>query len=111
MDKEQKEEIALFRFGVISDLVSTRLDPGETTQLVREKSRQRWNIPYSNRTRLSESTIRRWLRLYENSGRELSSLYPANRSDRGKSRLIDEETILYFEKHIQDLIRKQSNQT
>ncbi len=95
MKNKQQEEIALFRFGVISDLVgATRLEHGEFSRLIREKSRQRWNIPFSNRTRLSEGTIRRWVNLYEASGRQFSSLYPAHRSDSGKSRKVDEETIL-----------------
>lgn len=94
MDNKQREEVALFRFGVISELVSSRLNPGELTGLIRQKSEQRWDIPYSNRTRVSAATIRRWLRLYEQGGRELSSLYPAGRSDRGRSRKIDEETVL-----------------
>lgn len=94
MDKKQQEEVALFRFGVISDLVSARLDPGELTEHIRTKSNQRWEIPYSGRTRVSQSTIRRWLRLYEGSDRNLQSLYPASRCDRGKSRRVDEETIL-----------------
>jgi len=95
MQNKQWEEVALFRFGVISDLVgATRLEHGEFAKLVREKSRQRWNIPFSNRTRLSEGTIRRWVHLYEISGRQFSSLYPAHRSDSGRSRKVDEETIL-----------------
>jgi len=95
MKNKQQEEIALFRFGVISDLVgATRLEHGEFSRLVQEKSAQRWNIPYSNRTRLSESTIRRWVKLYEASGRQFTALYTERRSDRGRSRQVDEETIL-----------------
>ncbi len=95
MKIKQLEEIALFRFGVINELVgATRLEHGDFSQLLQEKSKQRWNIPSSNRTRLSSSTIRRWVKLYEASGRQLSSLYPVRRSDRGKSRQVDEETIL-----------------
>jgi len=94
MDKQHQKDVALFRFGVISDLVCSRLDSGEMTGLIRRKSEQRWQIPHSDRTRISESTIRRWVRLYEQSGRQLSSLYPATRSDRGRSRRVDEETIL-----------------
>ena len=94
MDEKQREEVALFRFGVISDLVCSRLDPGELIELISRKSRQHWQIPHSGRTRISESTIRRWVRMYEQSGRQLSSLYPACRSDRGRSRRVDEETIL-----------------
>lgn len=94
MDEKRQEEVALFRFGVISDLVCTRLDTGEMAEHVRKKSHQRWQIPYSGRTRISQSTIRRWVRLYESSGRQLHSLYPATRCDRGRSRRVDEETIL-----------------
>ncbi len=94
MDAKQQEEVALFRFGVISELVSTRLDPGGMAEQIRAKSNKRWDIPHSGRTRISQSTIRRWLRLYERSDRQLQSLYPASRCDRGKSRRVDEETIL-----------------
>lgn len=94
MDSKHQEEVALFRFGVISDIVCSRLEQGELTQKIREKSERRWHIPYSKRTRLSESTISRWVRLYEKSGQDIKSLYPVHRSDRGRSRIIDEETLL-----------------
>jgi len=95
MTDKEREDVALFRFGVISDLVgATRLDHGEFGRLVQEKSRQRWNIPYSGRTRLSTSTIRRWVALYEKSGRQLGALRPEPRSDIGASRQVDEDTVL-----------------
>jgi len=94
MQEKQREEVALFRFGVISDLVCSRLAPGEMTERIREKSRQRWFIPSSGRTRIAESTIRRWVSLYLGSGKQLASLFPHERSDRGRSRRVDEETIL-----------------
>lgn len=94
MDDKQREEIALFRYGIISELVGSRLEHGEFAQLVRDKSNQRWRIPYSNKTRVSQSTIRRWVTLYEANGRQLSALYPTHRSDRGMSRRVDDETIL-----------------
>ncbi len=94
MNQEQREEIARFRFGVISDLVGgMRLNPGEAAGIIRHKSEQQYNIPHSHRTRISESTIRRWVRQYESGGRKLKALYPVQRSDRGKSRRIDDETI------------------
>lgn len=103
MQKKEREEVALFRFGVISDLVCARLEPGELTEKIGEKSQQRWHIPCSGRTRISTSTIRRWIRLYEKSGRQFSSLYPAPRSDRGRSRRVDEETILSLVKMRKEL--------
>lgn len=94
MDEKQREEVALFRFGVISDLVCSRLAPGEMAERIRDKSGQRWHIPYSCRSRIAESTIRRWVSLYQNNGNQLAALFPRARSDRGRSRRVDEETIL-----------------
>jgi transposase InsO family protein len=95
MTKKEKEAVALFRFGVICDLVGTlRLERGDAENLIRRKSEQVWDIPHSNRTRIAASTIRGWVRRYRKSGGQLSSLYPSGRSDQGQSRKIDDETIL-----------------
>jgi hypothetical protein len=60
---DQKEEVDLFRFGVICDLVGTlRLEHGDAEKLIHGKSEQVWKIPYSNRTRIAASTIRKWIR-------------------------------------------------
>jgi hypothetical protein len=62
MTDKEREEIALFRFGVISDLVgATRLEHGERGRRIKEKAAARWNIPHSLRTRISANTIRRWV--------------------------------------------------
>jgi transposase InsO family protein len=93
--KEQKEVVAMFRFGVISDLVGTlRLEHGDAEKIIHRQSERTWDIPYSNRTRIAASTIRNWVRRYRKSGNQLSSLFPSERSDRGKSRKVDDETIL-----------------
>lgn len=94
MTEQKREDVALFRFGVISDLVCSRLEPGEMAERIRNKSIQRWQIPGSSRTRIAESTIRRWVVLYQNNGNQLASLYPRHRSDRGRNRRVDEETVL-----------------
>lgn len=95
MDEEQKKQVAVFRFGVISDFVSpARLDWGERTRLLREKSERQWQIPYSNRTHLSQATILSWVRAYEGSARRLEALYPQSRSDRGLGRALEAETAL-----------------
>ena len=95
MDEEQKKQVAIFRFGVISDFVSpTRLGWGERARLLGEKCTRQWQIPFSNRTRLSPATIRSWLRAYEKGGQRLESLYPHSRNDRGEARALDQETTL-----------------
>lgn len=93
MNDEQKKQVAIFRFGVISDFVSpTRLGWGERARLLKEKCARQWQIPFSNRTRLSAATIRSWIRAYEKNGQRLEALYPHGRTDRGQARALDPET-------------------
>jgi transposase InsO family protein len=89
MDEEQKKRIAVFRFGAIANLVGgIILDRGDRERLIREKCDHQWQIPYSERSRLSRTTLKRWIRQYD--GR-LESLCPADRADIGKSRRLEEE--------------------
>ncbi len=93
MTEEQKQQVAVFRFGIIHDMVGgTRLDFGERERLLREKCARKWEIPHSNQTRISRSTILRWVGMYLKEGRKLEALYPRGRNDSGKSRVLDEET-------------------
>lgn len=93
MDEEQKKQIAVFRFGVIADFVTgVKLHRGEKERLLADKCARKWTIPYSNRTSIGRSTIRDWIKRYQNGGCRLEALYPRDRSDRGKSRTIDDET-------------------
>ncbi len=95
MDEDRRKQIAVFRFGAISDFVGgAQLDRGEQQRLVRQKCERRWVIPHSNKTRLTRTTILRWVKAYEESAGKLESLYPKERSDRGSSRVIDGETAL-----------------
>jgi transposase InsO family protein len=95
MTDKEREDVALFRFGVISDLVgATRLEHGERGRRIKEKAAACWNIPHSPRTRISDNTIRRWVTVYEKSGRQLDALKPAPRSDIGCCRQVDEDTVL-----------------
>lgn len=91
--EEQKRRVAVFRFGIIHEFVgATRLDHGERERLLREKCARKWEIPCSNQTRLSRSTILRWVSLYLQEGRKLEALYPQERNDKGRSRVLDQET-------------------
>lgn len=95
MTERKNEEIAAFRFGVIHEFVSgANLAPEEKRRLLLQKCERKWIIPYSNRTRISENTIYRWIRRYRESGGKIQSLYPQTRNDRGKTRKLDEDTIL-----------------
>jgi hypothetical protein len=92
MDEDAKKAIAIFRFGVIADLVGRKLNRGEKEGILKEKVLCPWDIPHSGRTSIGRSTILTWLRVYERSGRKLESLHPDERSDKGTSRALDEES-------------------
>lgn len=93
MDEELKKQIAVFRYGVISDLVGVRrLSRGERKRLLQERCDQVWQIPGSIRTHIAPSTVKEWIARYKRSGNKLESLYPQGRSDRGALRSVDEDT-------------------
>jgi transposase InsO family protein len=93
MDKELQEKIALFRFAIISPLVSRKgMSRGEQETVIKDLVSKRWEIPGSARTSVARSTILRWLTLYQDSGGRVEALKPQPRSDRGRCRVLDSET-------------------
>ena len=93
MTKDEKMEVGVFRFSVISDFINaTQMTRSERRRLMQDKCARKWRIPFSEKTRISKSTIRRWIRLYTNSHGDLKSLYPQDRSDHDQSRAMDEDT-------------------
>jgi len=95
MTEEQKQQVAVFRFGIIAEFVgAVRLDHGEQEKLLRQKCGRKWQIPFSNKSRISRSTVLRWVRLYLERGAKLEALFPQERADHGKVRALDEETSL-----------------
>lgn len=83
--KERMERVALFRYGLIGDLV--HLPPGSRGlyERLREKAEVDYAIPGSTRVRVAPETIRDWLKRYRKGGFE--ALRPKLRSDQGGSRL------------------------
>lgn len=84
--KQRIEQIALFRFGVLGDLV--HLAPGEKAiyKQLKQKAEREYQIPFSPRTRVAAETIRDWLKSYRKAGFE--GLKPQPRADLGESRAI-----------------------
>lgn len=93
MDENEKNtQIAIFRFGVISDFViGSRLDYGEKEKLLEEKASRIYKIPFSNRTTLARTTIEGWVLDYKNAGYRFEGLYPKIRSDKGVLKTLSEE--------------------
>lgn len=97
MDREKREAIAAFRFGVIYPLLDIEKgERGRKEEVLREISEKRWNIPYSKRSYISRATVLLWLKKYEQSGRRIESLHPSGRSDNGGCRIMDSESELAF---------------
>jgi putative transposase len=87
--KKRSEEVALFRYGVIGDLV--HLPPGAKGlyERLREKADIDYRIPGSLRVRVAPETIRSWLRDYRKGG--LDALHPRVRADHGQSHALPRE--------------------
>lgn len=88
MDENLAERIALFRYGVIAELVNGPLAPGEKEKTLARLSQKEWMIPGSPRTGIARSTMRDWAAAYKAMG--LDGLKPQPRSDAGSSRAIPE---------------------
>lgn len=92
MTTMKKEKIALFRFAVIFPLLREDLPRGEQTRLMEEICAQEYEIPFSTRTRIAKSTLLSWLTAYK-AKRELESLMPKGRSDKGGYRALNDDTV------------------
>ena len=81
--------MALFRYGLIADVL--RLPPGsrEIRRALHEKAQRSYVIPGTRRTRVAVETMRDWLSLYRTGGFE--ALYPKTRADRGQPRRLPPE--------------------
>lgn len=84
LDEELRKAIALFRYGLVADVL--RLPPGsrEILRTLHEKAQRTYPIPGTCRTRVAMETMRDWRSLYRNGGCE--ALYPKTRADRGRPR-------------------------
>ena len=83
-DTDHRQQVALFRYGLIADLV--RLEPGSKGLYAKiaNKAAGEYTIPGTTRTRVAAETIRDWLKRYRRGG--FDALLPKPRSDRGQSR-------------------------
>ncbi len=88
MEETLREQIALFRYGIIRDLVSGPLAPGDKARLLEEIAEKTWDIPGSTRRRIGRTTASDWVDLYQAMG--FDGLKPRPRNDQGTSRALPE---------------------
>lgn len=88
-DHDHRHAVALFRYGLIAELV--RLPPGAEGlyQRIAEKAERDYVIPGTTRTRVAAETIRHWLKRYRAGG--FDALLPKPRADRGRPRKIPDD--------------------
>ncbi len=65
---DSRHEVALFRYGLIADLV--QLPPGSAglSQRLQEKAAREYTIPGTTRTTVAPETLRDWLKRYRHGG-------------------------------------------
>lgn len=83
---ERRREIALFRYGVIADLVHLEPHSRGLYALLTKKAQQDFTIPGSLRRHVAAETMRGWLRAYRRGG--FDALVPRVRADQGCARSI-----------------------
>jgi putative transposase len=90
---KRTEEIALFRYGLISDVI--RPADGHASiklyERLREKAGRSYCIPGTRRTHVAVETLRDWIQLYQAGG--FDALKPKPRKDIGSSRAIPQAVI------------------
>jgi putative transposase len=93
-EQEQKlirEQVALFRYGLIGDLVHRDPNAPGLYEMLRKKAEQTYTIPGSHHDHVAAETIRDWLKAYRKGGFE--ALVPKPRCDLGTARVLSQDII------------------
>jgi putative transposase len=90
-EQERNTEIALFRYGLIAPLLFAAPESGQLEAALRHLAGKTYQIPYSSRRRVSVSTLRRYLALYQDGG--FDALRPQPRADKGAVRAFPPEVL------------------
>ena len=83
-DSDHRQAVALFRYGLIADLLHLPNGGAGLQQRLAEKAAREYTIPGTARTQIAAETVRDWLKRYRKGG--FDALLPKQRSDRGRSR-------------------------
>lgn len=85
---DRQKVVSDFRFGIIADLVYSHASGKELARIIAEKAARSYEIPFSRKTSITQSCIRKWLAAYRAMGRD--ALIPKIRKDKGTSRAISD---------------------
>ncbi len=84
-----RQEIGLFRYGLISDLKDLPQGSKGLYAKLKQKAEHQYTIPGSTRVRVAAETIRDWLQMYRKGG--FDALLPKERKDAGRSHALPQE--------------------
>lgn len=88
MNENQRQQVALFRYGLIAPLLNEQVKPKEYFQELEGKIH---DVPYYGERSIAEKTIRDWMLQYKKHGFE--GLKPKKRSDDGSSRRLSPDEL------------------
>lgn len=100
MTDEEKNRIALFRYGIISELITGVSQYESKDEYFKTKSEHNWIDMDGTSVKVSEKTIERWYYAYVKYGFE--ALKPKGRNDSGRSRKLDDEIISVIEHYVDE---------
>lgn len=87
MTDNDREQIALFRFSLISPILNGQVE--KQSEYLAEVAAKKHNVPYYGVREYSPKTIAMWVRDYRKNG--FNGLKPKTRNDKGKSRVLTAE--------------------
>ncbi|MEK6455854.1 IS481 family transposase [Caldifermentibacillus hisashii] len=96
MTEKEREQVALFRYGIIAPLLNGQVD---SKQYFEELEGKVHSIPYYGERKIAVKTVKEWLLNYRRNG--FDALKPKKRADRGNSRRLspdDQDHILEIRK-------------
>jgi putative transposase len=82
-DRQDRQATALFRYGLIADLIHLPAGSRGLYARLREKAAADYSIPGSRRIRVAPETLRHWLKAWRRGG--FDALLPKGRADQGRS--------------------------
>lgn len=85
-EPQDRQAIALFRYGLIADLIHQPAGSRGLYVRLREKAAADYSIPGSKRIRVAPETLRHWLKAWRRGG--FDALLPKGRTDQGRSRAL-----------------------
>ncbi|MBL5769312.1 MULTISPECIES: DDE-type integrase/transposase/recombinase [Heyndrickxia] len=88
MNEKEREQVALFRYGLIAPLFNGQIDSNEYLKGLEGKIH---SIPYYGERKIAVKTIKEWLLHYQRNGFE--ALKPKKRMDRGNSRRLSPDDL------------------